>query len=73
MQEINYTNCESKKEVPILCPSCRQRKLYRKIWITTDRAKKWQRDYFREYRKRPYVKAKAHEYYLRKKVEKYGG
>ena len=71
MQKINYKSYENKEEIPILCPSCRQRKLYRKVWVTTDHAKKWQRDYFREYRKRPYVKARAHEYYLRKKVEKY--
>ena len=66
----NYMQ-ETPKDSPGLCPSCRKRKLYRKIWMTTEYGKKWHRDYFREYRKRPYVKAKAHEYYLKKKIEKY--
>jgi len=66
----NYMQ-ETPNDSPGLCPSCRKRKLYRKIWITTEYGKKWHRDYFREYRKRPYVKAKAHEYYLKKKIEKY--
>ena len=29
------------------------------------------KEYMKEYRQRPEVKAKTHEYYLRKKVEKY--
>ena len=58
MQKINYTSYESRKRA-------------RLIWNASEHGKKWSREYMKEYRQRPENKAKAHEYYLRKKIEKY--
>lgn len=42
------------------------RRIARLNWAHSEHGKKWSKDYMREYRKRPEVKARAHEYYLRK-------
>jgi len=44
------------------------RKLARERWRKTDHGKKWTQDYMRAYRKRPEVKAKYHEYYVKNKM-----
>ena len=56
----------------INCKSCESRKKARLNWVASEYGKKWLREYMKEYRQRSDVKAKTHEYYLRKKVEKYG-
>ena len=58
MQKINCTSCESRKKA-------------RLNWAASKYGKKWLRKYMKEYRQRPDVRDKTHEYYLRKKVEKY--
>ena len=58
MQKINYTSYESRKKA-------------RLNWVASDHGKNWLKEYMKEYRQRPENKAKTHEYYLRKKVEKY--
>ena len=58
MQKINYTSCESRKRA-------------RLIWNASEHGKNWLKGYMKEYRQRPENKSKTHEYYLRKKVEKY--
>ena len=58
MQKINYTSYESRKRA-------------RLNWVASDHGKNWLKEYMKEYRQRPENKAKTHEYYLRKKVEKY--
>ena len=58
MQKINYTSCESRKKS-------------RLNWVASEHGKEWLREYMKEYRQRPEVKAKTHEYYLRKKIENY--
>ena len=55
----------------ISCTSCESRKRARLIWNASEHGKKWSREYMKEYRQRPENKVKAHEYYLRKKIEKY--
>ena len=44
------------------------RKIARERWRKTEHGKKWTQDYMREYRARPYVKAKYHEYYVKNKM-----
>jgi len=55
----------------INCASCESRKRARLNWAASEHGKNLLKKYMKEYRQRPYVKARAHEYYLRKKVEKY--
>ena len=45
------------------------RRIARLNWAHSERGKKWSQDYMREYRKRPEVKARAHEYYLKKIIK----
>ena len=58
MQKINCTSCESRKKA-------------RLNWVAGEHGKKWLKEYMKEYRQRPENRAKTHEYYLKKKVEKY--
>ena len=44
------------------------RKIARERWRKTEHGKKWTQDYMREYRTRPYVKARYHEYYVKNKM-----
>ena len=44
------------------------RKIARERWRKTEHGKNWTQDYMREYRTRPYVKAKYHEYYVKNKM-----
>ena len=55
----------------INCTSCKSRKKARLNWVASEHGKDWLKEYMKEYRQRPEAKAKTHEYYLRKKIEKY--
>ena len=44
------------------------RKIARERWRKTEHGKKWTQDYMREYRARPYVKNRYHEYYVKNKM-----
>jgi len=44
------------------------RKIARERWRQTDHGKQWTRDYMREYRRRPDVKARYHQYYVDNKL-----
>ena len=46
------------------------RKRARLVWSRSEHGKAWSKNYMREYRKRPEVKKRAHEYYINKKIEK---
>ena len=48
------------------------RRIARLNWAHSEHGRKWSQDYMREYRKRPYVKAKLHEYYIVNKM-RWGG
>ena len=41
----------------------------RKKYYSKEENKQKKRDYMREYRKRPYVEAKSHEYYLKRIIK----
>ena len=45
------------------------RKRARLVWSRSEHGKTWSKNYMREYRKRPEVKKRAHEYYINKKIE----
>ena len=45
------------------------RRIARLNWAHSEHGRKWSQDYMREYRKRPEVKARAHEYYLKKIIK----
>jgi len=45
------------------------RKRARLVWSRSEHGKAWSKNYMREYRKRPEVKKRAHEYYINKKIE----
>ena len=45
------------------------RRIARLNWARSEHGKKWSQDYMKEYRKRPEVKARAHEYYLKKIIK----
>ena len=44
------------------------RKRARQRWRKTEHGKQWTRDYMREYRQRPEVKARYHQYYVNNKL-----
>ena len=44
------------------------RKIARERWRKTEHGKKWTQDYMREYRARPHVKNRYHEYYVKNKM-----
>jgi len=44
------------------------RKLARERWRKSDHGKKWTQNYMKEYRRRPEVKEKYHEYYVKNKM-----
>ena len=43
------------------------RKIARENWRKTEHGKKWTQNYMKEYRSRPKVKVKYHEYYVKNK------
>jgi len=45
-----------------------RRKRARERWRKSERGKKWTQEYMREYRSRPEVKARYHEYYVKNKM-----
>ena len=44
------------------------RRIARLNWARTEHGKKWSQDYMKKYRKRPEVKAKYREYYIKNKA-----
>ena len=44
------------------------RKIARERWRKTEHGKNWTQTYMKEYRSRPEVKAKYHEYYVKNKM-----
>ena len=44
------------------------RRTARLNWTHSEHGKKWLQDYMKEYRKRPEVKARYHEYYVKNKA-----
>ncbi|ANS05488.1 hypothetical protein [uncultured phage_Deep1-GF2-KM23-C739] len=44
------------------------RKLARERWRKTEHGRKWTQDYMKEYRRRPEVKARYHDYYVKNKL-----
>ena len=44
------------------------RKIARENWRKTEHGKKWTQNYMKEYRSRPKVKVKYHEYYVKNKA-----